>query len=330
MSQDSADTSFDYQLDERQRVMLEAMGIKLWLPDAQAAPATLEKNAQALDAENFKEKQPFAPTLPAQSAPELIALLATPPARIAPISTAPIGTAPASAAPASSTPSASSPLPEGIAQMNWAQLQTAVSQCRACSLCESRKNTVFGVGVPPVDAMQAPQADWLVVGEAPGENEDMQGEPFVGQSGKLLDNMLAAMKIGKDGAGLSRKEGVYIANVIKCRPPENRNPTAAEIATCEPYLARQIELLRPKMILAMGKFAISTVTGSNEPVGKLRGKVHKLHHPSYSAPVIVTYHPAYLLRNLPEKAKAWADLLLAMQTYRELPSTQSPAADQQA
>jgi DNA polymerase len=208
--------------------------------------------------------------------------------------------------------------------MDWPALQSAVSGCQACGLCQSRQNTVFGVGQAPSDLSQAPQVDWLIVGEAPGENEDAQGEPFVGQAGKLLDNMLAAMKVGlgEDGqaTGLSRTRGAYIANVLKCRPPANRNPSPEEVAMCEPYLARQIELLAPKIILAMGKYAISSLTGSTEPVGKMRGRIHKLQHASCTAPVIVivTYHPAYLLRNLPDKAKAWADLLLAMQTYREL------------
>ncbi len=300
----SQDTAFDFALDERQRSMLEAMGIKTWLPDAPQAPAAIQAlhaPAASVAQEDSKEKKPVAAAPTEQATIKSIATRA-----------------PADAIPqtVSSNETSFAPRPEGIAQMDWAALQTAVSSCRACALCESRNNTVFGVG-------QAPQVNWLIVGEAPGENEDKQGEPFVGQSGKLLDNMLAAMKVGQDGKGLSRSESVYIANVIKCRPPDNRNPTAAEIATCEPYLARQIELLRPKMILAMGKFAISTVTGSNEPVGKLRGKVHKLNHPNFQAPVIVTYHPAYLLRNLPEKAKSWADLLLAMQTYRELPSSQA-------
>ncbi|NJS35382.1 MAG: uracil-DNA glycosylase [Brachymonas sp.] len=212
--------------------------------------------------------------------------------------------------------------------MDWPSLQSAVQSCQACALCESRKNTVFGVGQAPAQETEAPQVDWLIVGEAPGENEDLQGEPFVGQAGKLLDNMLAAMKIGEAGAGLSRSKGVYIANVLKCRPPTNRNPSPDEVAMCEPYLARQIELLRPKIILAMGKFAISSLTGSNDPVGKLRGRIHNLQHASYQAPVIVTYHPAYLLRNLPDKAKAWADLILAMQTYQEVMAR--PAAESSA
>ena len=304
----SSETSFDYALDERQRNMLDAMGIKLWLPEHQAAPvqqAAIAAPQNTVSIENLEQKQPIAVIEYARLAIK----------NIAPAPALPASTAVASIA--------LSPRPEGIAQMDWPALQRAVKSCQACALCQSRKNTVFGVGQPPTNETSAPQVDWLIVGEAPGENEDAQGEPFVGQSGKLLDNMLAAMKIGKEGKPLSRQEGVYIANVIKCRPPDNRNPSAQEIATCEPYLARQIELLRPKMILAMGKFAISTVTGSNEPVGKLRGKVHKLHHPNFQAPVIVTYHPAYLLRNLPEKAKAWADLLLAMQTYRELPSSEA-------
>ncbi len=323
MSDAADNTAFDFSLDARQRSMLEAMNIKMWLPEptAQATEQTARQAAQETQVqahsshESSQQNEPAAHTDTAVSAIETVASIARATIPMPASNAAPV-------APESSRPRA--PLPQGIAQMDWAALQTAVSNCHACALCESRKNTVFGVGAPPINATQAPQADWLIVGEAPGENEDLQGEPFVGQSGKLLDNMLASMKIskeiGNDGKGLSRKEGVYIANVITCRPPDNRNPSASEIATCAPYLARQIELLRPKIILAMGKFAISTVTGSNEPVGKLRGKVHTLNHPTFQAPVIVTYHPAYLLRNLPEKAKAWADLLLAMQTYSELPS----------
>ncbi len=300
------------------------MGIKLWLPNADPdlapdsdlapapAPAPIVKTVSPVHTEHFDQKQPIAGIKSAQNATEIIASQVTPPARTSLTSATP-----------PPAPIILSPRPAGIEQMDWASLQSAVSACKACALCHSRKNTVFGVGAPPIAPALAPQVDWLIVGEAPGENEDMQGGPFVGQSGKLLDNMLAAMKIGAEvdgrASGLSRKSGVYIANVIKCRPPDNRNPSAAEIATCEPYLARQIELLRPKIILAMGKFAISTVTGNSEAVGKLRGRVHKLNHPTYQAPVIVTYHPAYLLRNLPMKAQAWADLMLAMQTYSELP-----------
>jgi DNA polymerase len=185
----------------------------------------------------------------------------------------------------------------GIESMQWDALAGAVAECRACKLCEGRRNTVFGVG----DV----QAEWLVVGEAPGENEDLQGEPFVGQAGKLLDNMLGAL-------GLNRRKGVYIANVLKCRPPGNRNPEPEEVAQCEPFLRRQVELLQPMIILAMGRFAVQTLLQSTEPIGRLRGRVHRYQ----GVPVIVTYHPAYLLRNLPDKAKAWSDLVLAQSVMR--------------
>ncbi len=293
------DTDFDFSLDERQRSMLDAMGIRMWLPEPERVAA-----ASAPAAVNNDQNQPVAVMKPAPLAIKNIVI--APPPKVA--------------APSVQPGTARAPRPNGIEQMDWPALQQAVQTCQACALCESRKNTVFGVGQAVGSEADAPQVDWLIVGEAPGENEDAQGEPFVGQAGKLLDNMLAAMKIGKEGKGLSRSEGVYIANVLKCRPPANRNPSPEEVAMCEPYLARQIELLRPKIILAMGKFAIQSLTGSNEPVGKLRGRVHTLKHPSYQAPVIVTYHPAYLLRNLPDKAKAWADLLLAIQTYSELPA----------
>jgi uracil-DNA glycosylase family 4 len=184
------------------------------------------------------------------------------------------------------------PRASGIELMEWDALEQAVAACGACKLCATRRNTVFGVGDP--------QADWLIVGEAPGENEDIQGEPFVGQAGKLLDNMLRAL-------GLSRREKVYIANVLKCRPPGNRNPEPEEVAQCEPFLRRQVELLQPKIIVAMGRFAVQSLLGTTEAIGKLRGQRH-----SYAGvPVVVTYHPAYLLRSLPDKAKAWADLCLA-------------------
>jgi DNA polymerase len=183
--------------------------------------------------------------------------------------------------------------PTGVESLDWAELEAAVAGCQACGLCASRRNTVFGVG---------PQrADWMVIGEAPGENEDLQGEPFVGQAGKLLDNMLRA-------AGLDRRRNVYIANVLKCRPPGNRNPEPQEVAQCEPFLRRQVALVQPRVILAMGRFAVQTILQSQEPVGRLRGRVHHYE----GVPVVVTYHPAYLLRNLQDKAKAWSDLCLAM------------------
>ncbi len=192
---------------------------------------------------------------------------------------------------------------EAIATMGWPELRSAVASCTACKLCEGRTQTVFGVG----DA----NAHWMVVGEAPGEQEDAQGEPFVGKSGQLLDNMLRALGLSRDAAFVDPSKCVYIANSVKCRPPGNRNPAADELAQCEPFLMRQVALLQPKIILAMGRFAVQSLLRSTDPIGKLRGRVHHYQ----GVPLIVTYHPAYLLRNLEEKARAWDDLCLAAQTY---------------
>lgn len=180
---------------------------------------------------------------------------------------------------------------QAIAQMDWEQLQQAVNNCTACKLCETRQQAVFGVGNPA--------AQLMVVGEAPGADEDAQGEPFVGKAGKLLDNMLLSI-------GQARTKQVFIANVLKCRPPGNRNPQADEIAQCAPFLQRQIELISPQVLLASGRFAISSLLNDDAPISALRGKVHHYRQ----IPVIVSYHPAYLLRNMPDKAKAWQDLLL--------------------
>jgi DNA polymerase len=207
------------------------------------------------------------------------------------------------AAPAGALKPARLPAAEGIEQMDWAQLEATVTACRACGLCESRRNTVFGAG--------SVKADWMVVGEAPGENEDREGQPFVGAAGQLLDNMLRAVGRSRSGTGVGTDaKSVYIANVLKCRPPSNRNPQPAEVAQCAPYLARQVALLQPKIILAMGRFAVQSLLQTDEPIGKLRGRVHHYQ----GVPVIVTYHPAYLLRTPADKAKAWADLCLALES----------------
>jgi DNA polymerase len=186
-----------------------------------------------------------------------------------------------------------------IAEMDWPALRKAVAECRACDLCKTRTNTVFGVG--------AERAEWMIVGEAPGAEEDARGEPFVGQAGRLLDNMLAAV-------GLKRGEDVFIANVLKCRPPGNRNPEPFEVAQCGPHLVRQIELLRPRLILAMGRFAAQTLLATEASIASLRGRLFEYQ----GVPLIVSYHPAYLLRNLPDKAKAWEDLCFARATIRDL------------
>ncbi|SAK79875.1 phage SPO1 DNA polymerase--like protein [Caballeronia calidae] len=188
--------------------------------------------------------------------------------------------------------------PSDIHTLDWDALAERVANCERCRLCERRTNTVFGVGDR--------EADWMLIGEAPGENEDKQGEPFVGQAGKLLDNMLRSLT-------LSRQSNVYIANVIKCRPPGNRNPELDEVARCEPYLQRQVELVKPKVIVAMGRFAAQSLLKNEASIASMRGRVHEYR----GVPVIVTYHPAYLLRSLQDKSKAWADLCLARNTYRE-------------
>jgi len=174
----------------------------------------------------------------------------------------------------------------------WIPLKAAVSGCVKCGLHKTRTQTVFGVGDE--------NADWMLIGEAPGAEEDRLGDPFVGQAGKLLDNMLAAI-------GLSRRANVYIANVLKCRPPGNRNPTPEEVAQCSPHLLQQIELIKPKLIVAMGRFAAQTLLETSASIASLRGRVHQY----AGVPLIVTYHPAYLLRTLEDKAKTWEDLLFA-------------------
>ena len=185
------------------------------------------------------------------------------------------------------------------AQPAWIELKQAVPACTACGLHKTRTQTVLGVGDE--------DADWMLIGEAPGAEEDRLGEPFVGQAGKLLDNMLAAI-------GLKRGDNVYIANVLKCRPPGNRTPSPLEVESCRPYLDRQIALIRPTLIVALGKSAATTLLNVDATIASLRGRIHRYQ----GVPLIVTYHPAYLLRNLPDKAKAWEDLCLARDTVRRM------------
>ncbi len=219
----------------------------------------------------------------------------------------------------------------GIGDLGWPQLKQAVRDCAACKLRAGCTQTVFGVGDE--------KAGWLFVGEGPGADEDAQGEPFVGQAGKLLDNMLLAI-------GLKRGKDVYIANIVKCRPPGNRNPEADEIATCLPYLQRQIELIQPRMIVALGKVASNALLGRDATLASLRGKLHEYrlataqgveggegvegsrqspvphqttssHRVGVTIPLLVTYHPAYLLRTPAEKAKAWQDLCMAVKAMED-------------
>lgn len=243
--------------------MLEEMGVRLFQPLEPLAPPEPEHAAPAM--------------------PPAVRLQPTPAVRSPDPAPVPVVRAPVA------VPAASGAAP-AIELMEWDALAQTVTACRACRLCDGRREPVLGVG----DA----QADWLIVGEPPNEDEDRAGEPFVGDGGKLLDNMLQAL-------GLGRHDRVYLANVIKCRPSNIPGPD--EVARCEPFLRRQVELLRPKVILAMGRLAVQTLLASSDPLGKLRGRPHTYH----GVPVVATYHPMYLLRNPADKARAWADLCLA-------------------
>jgi uracil-DNA glycosylase family 4 len=284
-------------LDKRQRAMLHEMGVRVWQP----LPTPAAQAQAQTDTENAINN------IAAGARPEWAA--------------ARFDAKVPAASPLRATPVAPPARPQGVALMDWPALQAAVAICRACALCESRTRTVFGVG-PVLAGAAAPAVDWLIVGEAPGENEDLAGEPFVGQAGKLLDNMLLAMGLqrSQDDAPpqAGRSRSVFITNVLKCRPPANRNPEPAEMAQCRPYLQRQVELLQPRMVLALGKFAAQTLLQDSVPdvqkipLGKLRGQVFRY----LGVPVVVSYHPAYLLRSLGDKAKAWDDLCLALESFK--------------
>jgi DNA polymerase len=263
---------------ERQRAMLRAMGIA-----PPPAPRSQPHAARPTPANPAGVATPVAVRPP-------VAAAVAPPARMA--------TPPASTV-------ADAERAARIATLDWEALLAEAQACRACGLHAQRRQAVFGVG----DTAAA----WMIVGEAPGEQEDRLGEPFVGPAGQLLDRMLHAVGLTRGDAPAARR--VYIANTLKCRPPRNRNPEPDELQACAPLLARQIELLRPRIILAMGRFAAQRLLGSDETIGRLRGQVHHWRLADGSeVPLIVTYHPAYLLRNPADKARAWADLCLARLT----------------
>ena len=284
-------------LDARHGAMLAEMGINIWWREgatAVAAPAV----------------PPREPAAAGRSVPPSSLVAVAPSSRP---TVRPAQTLDAVPAPVMSHPCA---VVEPVALPgDLSALDELIRTCGACELGVRRRQAVPGMGDP--------RPDWLIVGEAPGEEEDRQGLPFVGRAGQLLDRMLAAMN-------LSRARQVYIANVIKCRPPHNRNPDPAEIAQCEPYLLRQIELLQPRFILALGRFAAHTLlTHATQPgaealrqlpLGKLRGRVHEVEIAGQRLPLVVSYHPAYLLRSPAEKAKSWADLCLALDAFERLPA----------
>lgn len=285
--------------DQRQQAMLEAMGITL--PWSQQLETVVESTSQAEDK-------------PRAAAPPLARSSSAPSASQTRPHSAEHARQHISKADRNSEPDAfptQSPNPEvetieraqAIACMSWDELAAAVQQCEACALCKSRTQGVFSAG--------SPQAQWMIIGEAPGENEDKQGEPFVGQAGKLLDRMLLPLGLARHPT--EKQKPVCIANVLKCRPPRNRNPEPQEMAMCEPYLKRQIDLVNPRIILAMGRFAVQTLLQTHEAIGRLRGRIHHYQ----GVPVVVTYHPAYLLRNPVDKRKSWADLCLAADIFHD-------------
>lgn len=260
----NVDTRFE--LDDRQRAMLAEMGVRVWLPKtplSQSAETAATPSA-ASSAASSSTTAPKTSTTPTTSAaPKLVSM------PVVDIST----------------------LPEGIATMDWPALQSAVSACTGCGLCQGRQQAILGEGLP--------NADWMIVGDAPGEEEDKEGISFAGPAGLLLDNMLKAL-------GLTRQQ-VYLTHALKCRTPSGRNATQVEVSHCAVYLSRQVALVQPKVILAMGRTAAMALLQSTEPLGKLRAEVQSFQ----GVPVVVTYPPAYLLRNQADKAKAWADLCLA-------------------
>lgn len=256
-------------VSQRSRAYLQAMGIQVW--DRRGQPPAELAAGSAGGAPEAEARQPAEPTR---------GQAVTEPSRTTPTD--------AVAAAGVADP----------ARMDWPTLESTVAACTDCALHSSRQNTVFGCGNR--------KADWMIIGEAPGAEEDRQGQPFVGRAGLLLNAML-------ESVGLNRN-AVFIANSLKCRPPGNRDPEAEELAQCQRYLARQIALVEPGLILCVGRVSAQSLLRSDSPVGKLRGRVHTL--PDNTIPVVVTYHPAYLLRKPTEKRKAWADLKLALAARR--------------
>ena len=259
-----------FELDDRQRAMLAEMGVRVWMPQtASVLPEPLSVATQTA----------------APPAAHLVAMSTS----VAPA---------ASGAPQMlSVPIVDiSQLPAGIASMDWAQLQPAVATCTGCGLSQSRQQAILGDGLV--------SADWMIVGDAPGEEEDKEARSFAGPAGQLLDNMLKALSLTRDQ--------VYLTHALKCRTPSGRNASQVEVSHCATYLARQVALVQPKVILAMGRTAALALLQSAEPLGKLRSQVQSFQ----GVPVVVTYPPAYLLRNQADKAKAWADLCWAASLVR--------------
>lgn len=290
-------TRFD--LDDRQRAMLAEMGVRVWWPQ-RAEVAEPAPTAQPLPApEVAVPSQTHTVTVLSPVKPSLAPAPTPAPAQL-PSSSARLG---------AQAVSAHQPLPDGLAQMNWAALQEAASRCQSCALCAARHTPILGTGHA--------QATWMVVGDLPSEEDDQQGQAFTGPEGLLLDNMLKAVGArrqtrGPQGPGAGVTEA-YLTHAVKCRPPGGRNPEASELAVCAHYLSRQVALVQPRVILAMGRFVIQSLLETTEPMGKLRGRLHDFQ----GVPVVVTYPPSSLLRHPADKAKAWADLVLALKVTRD-------------
>ena len=298
-------------LDTRQRAMLQEMGVHVWLPEPVAdEPARVEV---ARSAAPVPRDVAHAPPLLDAYAIEKIAINAINTPATALISSKPseflkrVVTPPTSATAASPAAALSAVMAEGIEGMDWTGLAHAVADCQACKLCTGRRAPVFGRS----DAEAPRQSDWLVVGDPPDDDEERGGEPFAGQAGQLLDNMLKAVGVSRRDA---QGPAAYVTNIVKCRPAVVRIPSLQELATCENYLRREIALVQPKVIVAMGRFAAQTLLRDSVPevasipLGKLRG----LNHRYQGIPVVVTYPPSYLLRTQQDKARAWADLCWAL------------------
>ncbi len=289
-------TRFD--LDERQRAMLAEMGVRVWWPQATSGEAPAVQEHIGTTPSPVPSPAP-ASGLATGLAPGLAAAAPKAPAIQRPVPVA-AATPQTPTAPPPAGPVAQ-PLAEGVARMDWPLLHSTIDTCQACVLCGHRQKSVLGVG----DV----QADWMVIGDPVGELEGQHGEPFVGPAQQLLSNMLKAVGLSREAKGPG---GVYITSSLKCRLVGNRNPSAQELATCAPYLAREVALVQPKVIVVMGRFSIQSVLQTQEPLGKLRGQVHRYQ----GVPVVVTYHPDSLLRSAPDKAKAWTDLVLALTTVQ--------------
>jgi DNA polymerase len=288
-------------LDPRQRAMLQEMGVHVWLPEA-VVDASVEREAPQSIAVAPRSEAPASASI----AIEIVAIEAIKAGATAQkVQKLPVLSQPV-------VPSATfGAAADGIAQMDWSALAQTVASCQACKLCTGRRAPVFGAADAPR------QADWLVVGEPPDEAEERLGSPFADQGGQLLDNMLKAVGVSRRGAATAA-QSAYVTNVVKCRPAVVRNPDPQELAACESFLRREVALVQPKVILAMGRFAAQTLLRdslpevASIPLGKLRGQIYRYQ----GIPVVVTYHPTYLLRTQQDKARAWADLCLALDVMR--------------